>query len=116
MMSAHFPSIHAPRWLRESGRTTPRGRRTPAARFRRAPNAPVLPVALVAIVSLLAGIVRAIGTDVPAHSTAAEASLTVPAAMDVGPQGMVQPASFVALPAAAGAAADTDAGPRSEAS
>jgi hypothetical protein len=58
----------------------------------------VLPVALVAIAALVSGVIRAVGTDVPAHSTAAEASLTVPAPMDVGPQGMVQPASFVALP------------------
>ena len=100
-MSAHFPSIHAPRWLREAARSGHRGHRASTSRFRRAPGAPVLPVAAIALVSLLAGIVRAIGTEMPSHPSAVEASLTVPAPMDVGPQGMVQPASFVALPGAA---------------
>jgi hypothetical protein len=67
----------------------------------------MLPVAVVAVVSLLAGVIRAVGTDVPPHMTAAEASLTVPAPMDVGPQGMVQPASFVALPSTAAQAASS---------
>lgn len=101
-MSAHFPSIHAPRWRHEAGRSdrVARGGRPRAIRLQRAPGARVLPVAIVAIVSLVAGVIRAVGTDVPAHPSAAEASLTVPAPMDVGPQGMVQPASFVALPVA----------------
>jgi hypothetical protein len=101
MMSAHLPSIHAPRWLREAGRSGHRGHRASATRSRRAPGAPVLPVAIVVIASLVAGAIRAVGTDVPEHLTAAEASLTVPALLDVGPQGMVQPASFVAWPVAA---------------
>lgn len=97
-MSAHFPSIHAPRWLREAARSGHRGHRASASRFRHAPRAPVLPVAAIVLASLLAGIVRAIGTEMPSHPSAVEASLTVPVPMDVGPQGMVQPASFVALP------------------